>query len=58
LYNGVTYAQGAEYPAIDGCNECECLNALSVCSTLVCAAGPGLLISWFSCVWGLMSHFT
>ena len=36
LYNGVTYANGAEFAAMDGCNECECANAVTTCSTEVC----------------------
>ena len=36
LYNGVTYANGAEFAAIDGCNECECANGVTTCSTEVC----------------------
>lgn len=36
LYNGKTYSDGAEFLAVDGCNECECDNGVLECSTDIC----------------------
>ena len=41
LYVGVLYASGAEFPASDGCNECECVGGVTTCSTDVCEGAPG-----------------
>lgn len=37
VYNGTTYASGAEFVAVDGCNECECINGGVTCTTEPCA---------------------